>query len=124
VPVAPLTSAHDAPEPSHRRHWYAYEVGDPDQLPADAESDWPALALPLIVGNDAFDGAETTGTEGAAATGAVGSDVAVDDPFLFEPVTTTRSVEPTSAVAGEYVDAVAPARDTQAEPVPSQRDHW
>jgi len=56
--------------------------------------------VPLIVGDDVFDGTDTVET-GAATTTAVGSDVAVADPFLFEPVTTTRSVKPTSTAASE-----------------------
>jgi hypothetical protein len=56
--------------------------------------------LPLIAGNEVLDGADTAET-GAGATAAVGSDVAVAEPFLFEPVTTTRSAKPTSAAASE-----------------------
>ena len=36
--VDPLTATHDAPALSQRRHWYAYEVGEPLQVPGDAES--------------------------------------------------------------------------------------
>ena len=48
---------------------------------------WPTTALPLIVGSAVF-----AGGAGAAATVAVGLEVATDEPPLLEAVTLTRSV--------------------------------
>lgn len=57
----------------------------------------------------------------AAATAAVGADVAVADPKLLVAVTLTSRVEPTSALWAVYVEKVAP--DIKAQPA-EQRSHW
>jgi hypothetical protein len=90
LPVSPGTSAHAPPVESHRRHWRANAiVGVPDQVPSLALSVWPTVSVPEMVGAPVFDGA-------AAATTAVGADVAESEPAPFVAVTVTRSVEPTS----------------------------
>ena len=61
---------------------------------------------------------------GAAATTAVGTDVAEFEPSLFLPVTRTRSVLPESTAFRSYVFAVAPLIDEQLPPFASQRRHW
>ncbi len=43
---------------------------------------------------------------GAAVTAAVAEDVATDEPYLFDAVTLTRSVYPTSPETGLYEDDV------------------
>jgi hypothetical protein len=92
---APLTFEHAPPLLSQRRHWYAYEVGEPLQLPTETVSVWPATALPLTTGNAEFTGADTTGAGAGAAravTTAVAAEVATEDPFRFDAVTATRKV--------------------------------
>jgi hypothetical protein len=54
--------------------------------------DCPCCAVPEIVG-----GAVLTGGVGAGWTTAVGAEVALAEPAEFVAVTTTRTVEPTSA---------------------------
>jgi hypothetical protein len=49
-----------------------------------------------------------------AARGAVASDVAIEDPFLFVAVTVTRNALPSSPAAGENVGLVAPAMPEHA----------
>ncbi len=51
-------------------------------------------------------------------------EVAVAVPATLVPVTTTRIVEPMSAVASVYVEAVAPAMSTHEAPAALQRRHW
>jgi hypothetical protein len=56
-PVAPATSTHAEPDESHRRHWYANEIGvDPDHDPCDADNDDPLTADPDTTGNTEFAG--------------------------------------------------------------------
>ena len=74
--------------------------------------------MPEIVGGLVFCGAD-----GAAVTTAVGADDAVLDPTLFDAVTATRNVEPTSAFTAVYPDDVAPAISAQPAPAESQRRH-
>ena len=76
--------------------------------------------MPLIVGDDIFVGADVVG---AAVTAAVGEEVATADPYLFEAVTLTRSVYPTSPETGLYDDDVPPESFEQA-PDESQWTHW
>jgi hypothetical protein len=63
------------------------------------------------------------GATAAAATTPVAAEEADDEPALFEAVTTTRIVEPTSADTSVYVLPVAPAMSTQLAPAESQRRH-
>ena len=68
--------------------------------------------------------AGAAGGAGAGATTEVGVEVALCEPFLFDAVTATRIVEPTSAFPSLYVVEVAPATRLHAFPVRSQRSHW
>ena len=61
--------------------------------------------------------------DGCATTTAVAADVADDDPDPFDAVTTTRTVDPTSAPANTYELAVAPATSTQPHPPNHNRRH-
>jgi hypothetical protein len=72
----------------------------------------------VIVGNEVFAGRVGTGTT------AVCADVALEEPALFEAVTTTRIVEPPSAVTSVYVLPAAPAMSAQLAPAELQRRHW
>jgi hypothetical protein len=90
----------------------------PDQEPASALSVCASCAVPLIDGGDVFDGATA-----AAVTIPVAAEEADDEPALFEPVTTTRIVEPTSAATKVYVPPVAPPMSAQLAPPESQRRH-
>lgn len=54
-------------------------------------------------------------------TTGVAAEVAVAEPALFEAVTVTRMVEPTSAEAAAYVAAVAPEIGLQFPPELAQR---
>src|SRR4051794_24263148 len=92
-------------------------VGVPVQMPLPAVRVWPSCALPLIVGS-------TVLTGGAAATVPLCALVALALPPTLAPVTTTRTVLPTSAPTRAYVDPVAPAMSTQFAPALSQRRHW
>ena len=78
----------------------------------------PTCAVPEITGGDTSDGAAISDTT------AVCADVTVADPYLFDAVTLTRSVAPTSADPARYVCAVAPASEAHALPAESHRSHW
>jgi hypothetical protein len=54
----------------------------------------------------------------------VAADVAESKPEALPAVTTTRSVEPTSALPSRYVDVVAPVTFWQAPPPALHRCHW
>src|SRR5437867_4295827 len=45
-----------APELSQRCHWYAYEVGEPDQVPVVADKVCPCPARPDTVGGEVLVG--------------------------------------------------------------------
>jgi hypothetical protein len=60
----------------------------------------PCCGVPLIVGGDVLAGPTADTGAGAAWTTAVAADVAEDVPFLFEPTTLKRKLEPASAVTG------------------------
>jgi hypothetical protein len=62
------------------------------------------------------------GATAAAVTTPVAAEEAEEEPALFEPVTTTRIVEPTSAATKAYVLPVAPI-SAQLAPPESQRCH-
>jgi hypothetical protein len=66
-----------------------------------------------------FDGATA-----AAVTTPVAADVAEEEPALFDAVTSTRTVEPTSPAVNVYVVPVAPAMSEQFPPPALQRRHW
>jgi len=90
---------------AHRSHSYEYAMGEvPVHVPGEPVNVAPTVAWPLIVGADVFVGAVGDGGgEDAAATTAVGRDVAGVDPNLFDAVTTTFMVLPTSAEPNPYV---------------------
>jgi hypothetical protein len=91
--VAPEILTQFAPEESQRCHWYAYEIGAvPDHVPGAAVNVCPACEVPEIVGALVLAGAA-----GAACTTAVADELALLDPAEFDAVTTTRTVEATSA---------------------------
>ena len=92
-------------------------AGVPVHVPFDAVSVWPSRAVPEIVGGAVFTG-------GLPATTPVCAEVALALPPAFVPVTTTRSVPPTSPATCVYVEAVAPAMSAQAAPAALQRRHW
>jgi hypothetical protein len=109
---------HEAPLLLHRCHWYAYVNGCvPLQVPVEAESVCPSFAVPLIAG-------AVTTFGGAAATFAVGLELADADPEVFEAVTARTIVEPTSPEASVYAVPVAPVMSAQFAPLESQRRHW
>jgi hypothetical protein len=91
----------------------------PDHEPTSALSVCPSCAEPDTDGNTVFAGAVA-----AAVTTPVAADEADDDPALFDAVTSTRTVEPTSADANVYVLPVAGAMSEQFPPPVSQRRHW
>jgi hypothetical protein len=62
--------------------------------------------VPLIDGSTVFSGGPTVGD---CETTSVGFAVAVAEPALFDAVTWTRSVDPTSALVSVRVEVVAPA---------------
>jgi hypothetical protein len=57
-------------------------------------------------------------------TTAVGDEFATAEPALFDAVTATATVEPTSFAESEYVVAVAPAIGAQFVPDAPHRCHW
>ena len=97
--VAFVTATQDAPAASHRRHWYANDVGDPDHAPAVAISARPTCAVPSTTGGAVLAGRSET-EDDAAVTTADAELVAELVPPLFEAVTTIRMVEPTSPLSG------------------------
>jgi hypothetical protein len=115
--VAPTMSTQLAPRLSHRRHWYVYEIADvPLHVPVAAVNPFPSIVTPLIDGSTEFTG-------GSPVTWAVCALVATADPPAFVAVTTTRIVDPISAVTCGYVEAVAPTTSTHAAPELSHRRH-
>ena len=81
-----------------------------------------------MTGSAAFVGC----VDGGGGGGSVGDDaitevallVAEPDPPVFDAVTVTRSLLPTSAEASPYCAAEAPATEAQFAPAESQRFHW
>ena len=64
------------------------------------------------------------GATGAAATTAETALAADAEPAEFEPVTTTRTVAPTSPMASRYDALVADATSVQFWPAASHCCHW
>jgi hypothetical protein len=106
------------PDELHRCHWKPNDVGVGDQVPRDTRSSSPTVAEPLTAGRT-----ELVGPDFESTT-SVGSDVAVALPSVFDAVTATRSVLPTSVLPGEYVCFVAPVMSPQTLPSEEQRRHW
>jgi hypothetical protein len=63
------------------------------------------------------------GAAAAAATTPVADEEADEEPALFDAVTATRTVEPTSADVSVYVAEAAGTMSTQPPPPESQRRH-
>ena len=63
------------------------------------------------------------GAAAAAVTTPVAAEEADDEPTLFDAVTRTRTVEPTSADVNVYVAEAAGTMSTQQPPPASQRRH-
>ena len=75
----------------------------PSHEPELADNVCPCCADPETTGADTTDGATTVGAGlGAAATTADAAEAADADPFLFDAVTITRTVAPTSAEPNTY----------------------
>ena len=125
-PIAVQSDASAAPpELGQRVHWYSYEVGDPVQVPFEADNVDPTTGEPVIWGSAVFTGA----TRVASFTAVVGLDATVFAPSAFDAVTRTRSRLPTSCFSTRYVEAVCPEALTQSDasaapPVLGQRIHW
>src|SRR5262245_36344027 len=81
---------------------------------------WPPVDCPRRLGS--LD--PTVPVGGGVVTAAVGADAAVAEPTAFVAVTSTRSVEPASAVTAVYCAEVAPTIAAHALPAASQRFHW
>src|ERR671935_1869920 len=105
-----------APVESQRCHPYErLSGGVPVQAPPSVVSDSPNLAAPEMVGRATFVG-------GAAATGAVGSELASAAPPPFDATTSMRIEKPMSLGESVYVGAVAPSIEPQV-PAALQRSH-
>jgi hypothetical protein len=84
-PVAPAMLTHEKP---HRCHRSANDSGAvPDHVPVEADSDRPTVVVPVITGNDSFEGfvARLTTPLAAELDGAL-------EPPAFEAVSVTRIV--------------------------------
>ena len=115
-----MIGTHDPPELSHRDHWYAnVGAGWPVQTPAEAVSSCPSVAVPETDGGVVFAGAVAAGCTTEVAEDETGP----AEPALFDPVTPTPSVDPTSAPTTVYVEPVAPPIGTHEAPELSHRDH-
>ena len=80
------------PEPSHRFHWNAFEIGAvPVHEPAEADNVCPSCAVPEIVGLAVF-----AGGWGGGVTVAVAVDTWVADPLGFDAVTERTTEWPVS----------------------------
>jgi hypothetical protein len=76
--------------------------------------------VPETVGGDEFAGAIV-----AACTTPLTTDVTGPvEPAVFDPVTVTAIVDPTSVLVSVYVDATAPSIPAHENPRLSQRTHW
>jgi hypothetical protein len=114
--VAPAIGVQALPLLSQRCHWCAYEVGAFVQMPGEVESVWPSFAVPEISGGVRLAG-------GGGTTTLVAALVTELLPALFDAVTLTRIVFPTSVAASRYCDPVAPVIAAHAPPAVSQRFH-
>jgi hypothetical protein len=95
------------------------------KVPVLDDNVWPCCVEPETTGGDTTEGETTAcGWLEAAATTPDGAEVADAAPFLFEAVTTTLIVAPTSDALNKYDWPVAPPTDAQLPPRESQRCHW
>ena len=117
-PLAPATLTQSVPVELQRCHWNPNDVGVGDQVPRKTRSSSPTVAVPLTAGRTEFVGPDFEWTTSVA------SDVALLLPSVFDAVTSTRSVLPTSPATGEYVCFVAPVMSPHVLPSDAQRRHW
>ena len=75
------------------------------------------MRLPVMLGSPVLDGM-------SAAMRLVAGEVADTDPAVLVAVTTTRSVEPTSALTSERTASVSSEMSLQSSPVVLQSSHW
>ena len=120
--VAPVIAAHVTPVASHRRHWYANDVGDPVHVPTEEVSCCPATVLPATLGAVVATGRVIEPLP-AEPTATVGADAVAAPPDVLCAVTVTMSACPRSSAAGLYASAVAPAIGVQLAPAASHRCH-
>ena len=120
APLAPGIGTQAAPDGSQASHWYANEVGEPDQLPFVPVSCRPTRAVPERAGSAVLCG----GVPAAACTTAVAALSAIAGPAALEAVTRARTVAPWSRATSAYVCAIAPEIAAQPAPAVSQRNHW
>jgi len=100
-------------------------------LPVDEVNVAASCAVPETVGGAVLAGGEGAGGVGAGGAGAGAGETTAEaalvtaaEPAVFDAVTTTRRVAPTSLVPRANCAVVAPEIDEQLEPALSQRRHW
>jgi hypothetical protein len=81
----------------------------PDQVPVVELSDDPSIRVPAMLGRPVLDGRR-------APIRLVAAEIADVEPALLVAVTTTRSVEPTSAETSERAEPTAPEISLQDAP--------
>src|SRR4051812_42709245 len=117
APVAPSTALQFSPAASQRCQPKLSVAAGSLQLPPEALSVPPSTGSPERPGSPVTVGAGCT----AAATTALGADIAWPLPPAFVALTTARKVEPTSPeVSGSWAP-VAPSTALQFSPAASQR---
>src|SRR2546429_541240 len=88
---------------------------------------WQVVAVPRPLLKSERTGSQATSpaatTTGAPFTTEVCADEELLEPTLFDAVTATRRVEPTSPPTSVYEVPVAPVMSAQPAPPPSQRRH-
>jgi hypothetical protein len=105
------------PFSSHRRHWYAYAIGEvPIHVPVVPVSVSPTRAMPERPGSTVLMGGETTTEEFHERSAA--------EPSELEAVTRMWTRPPMSAVPSAYTSAVAPGMSAQLVPFAVHRRHW
>ena len=115
--VPPETLVHAPVAWTHRCHWYVNVNGVvPDHVPSLAVSVCPTWAVPLGLGCPVAAGAEP-----AFATAPVGAEKTEEPPALFDAVTFTRTVCPTSEAVSLCVGLSAPPIALQLAPEESHR---
>src|SRR5262245_26323058 len=112
-----------------RCHWYEKVIGVvPLHVPLRAVSTFPRASVPVKLGTAVLAGRVVVPPPPPVPVpcviASVGDAVAVAVPAVLRAVTTTATVEPTSAVVGMYVDDVAEAMFEQAPPEALHRCHW
>src|SRR5262249_58784035 len=95
APLAPATLTQSVPDVLQRCHWNPNDVGVGDQVPRETCSSSPTVAVPLTAGRTEFFGPSFESTTSVA------SDVALFLPSVFDAVTSTPRVLPTSPTPAE-----------------------